>query len=277
MWNQLLQIHNVCKSYTTTLKLLRGPQRKTDIIRDISFSINEKDSIGLVGKSGCGKSTLTRLLVQLELPDSGSIQWNKQNIANLSRKKLRLFRKDCQLIHQDSLSAFNPMLKMKDSLLEPLKNYFQLPNKAGIQQIESMLPVFHLDKQQLARFPHELSGGQRQRFNILRALLVQPKLLICDEITTGLDKVTETIIISLLKKIQESSQMAILFISHDLRLVQQVSQTIHIMRNGTIVETVENSQGQFNFQHQYSKKLFQSLPITHPKYRQVDNKSFTFL
>lgn len=269
MCKQLLQVDNVCKSYNPTLYFWKRGRTEANIIRNISFHIAKQQSVGLVGKSGCGKSTLARLLVRLESPDCGVIYWKEQDIHSFHKKSLQKFRKDCQLVHQDSLSSFNPMVKIKDSLLEPLKNHFLHTKEEGLQLIQSMLPQFHLNEQQLDRFPHELSGGQRQRFNILRALLVQPQLLICDEITTGLDKVTETAIIKLLKDLQKKTQMAILFISHDLGLIQQISEIIHVMDNGMIVESVEKENEQFTFQQPRAQNLFQSLSITHPMYRNI--------
>lgn len=265
----MLQVYNVCKSYNPTLYFWKRERTNADIIKNISFHVAKQQSVGLVGKSGCGKSTLARLLVRLESPDSGIIYWKEQDIHSFHKNNLRQFRKECQLIHQDSLSSFNPVVKIKDSLLEPLKNHFLHTKEENLQLIQSMLPQFNLNEQQLNRFPHELSGGQRQRFNILRALLVQPKLLICDEITAGLDKVTETAIINILKELQKKTQMAVLFISHDLRLIQQISETIHVMDHGMIVESVEKENGQFTFQHPCAQKLFQSLPITHPMYRSM--------
>lgn len=263
----MLQINDVSKSYAPTLNLFKKSREKSYVMTEISFSIHKQDAVGLVGKSGCGKSTLARLLVRLEYPDAGSIHWHGRDITHFTSKELRLFRKDCQLILQDSVSSFNPRMTIKDSLLEPLKNFQRTSHLTGLQHIEALLPKFHLEKQLLTRYPYELSGGQRQRLNILRSLLVQPKILICDEITASLDKVTELSIIQLLKELQETTQLAILFISHDLRLVQQMSRTIHVMNNGKMIETAEKVNEQFQFQHAHTKKLFQSLPITHPKYR----------
>lgn len=262
----LVEINNVSKSYTNTLSSSRK-REKSSVLRHVTFQIGEHDVIGIVGKSGCGKSTLAHLLVCLEQPNEGIIRWNGVNTAFLKKKELRTFRKECQLVSQDSLSSFNPSLTLQTSLIEPLKNHFSYTKKECVEHILSILPSLSLHSSLLTKLPDELSGGQRQRFNILRALLVQPKLLICDEITAGLDKIAEAKIIQLLMNIQEKTNMAILFISHDLRLVQRFCKKIMIMENGTIVECAEKVNNEFTFSHPHSKILFNSFPIAHPAKR----------
>lgn len=263
----LLEVKGLNKSYTTTLNVWQRKQRKTAVLKNISFCLNDHHIVGLIGKSGCGKSTIARLIVCLEKPDEGNIKWDGKAINHFDKHDLRSYRKSCQLIHQDSLSSFNPSLTMIDSLLEPLKNHSRLTKKACVNHIEAMLPSLHLNTNLLKMHPYELSGGQRQRFNILRALLVDPKLLICDEITAGLDKIAEAKIIKLLTTIQQRTGMAILFISHDLRLVQHFCHQLIVMENGEIVEKVEKVNNLFSFQHPHTSLLFQSLPITHPAER----------
>lgn len=263
----LLEVKGLYKSYTTTLNIWQRKQRKTAVLKNVSFDLNEHQIVGLIGKSGCGKSTIARLIVCLEKPDKGNIIWDGKSTNQFTKHDLRSFWKSCQFIHQDSLSSFNPSLTMKDSLLEPLRNHSQLTKKACENHIEEMLPSLHLNTDLLKMHPRELSGGQRQRFNILRALLVDPKLLICDEITAGLDKIAEAKIIKLLTTIQQRTGMAILFISHDLRLVQRFCHQLLVMENGEIVEKVEKVANQFSFQHPHTSLLFQSLPINHPAKR----------
>jgi len=263
----LLEVKDMTKSYTSTIKLWQKERSKAAVIKNISFHLESHEIIGLVGKSGCGKSTIARLIVDLEKPDEGSVKWNGINIATFNKKEMRGFRKDCQLIHQDSLSSFNPSLTMQASLMEPLKNHFHYTNKECLEYIKSILSSMDLSLNLLDKRPHELSGGQRQRFNIIRALLVQPRLLICDEITAGLDKIAEANIIHLLKNIHEKTDMTVLFISHDLRLVQHFCKRIIVIENNAIVECAEKINNQFFFSHPHSTLLFQSLPISHPENR----------
>ena len=238
----LLTVDNVSKSY----------RKGKNVLRDVSLAVGAGEIIGLVGESGSGKSTLSKLIMQLEAPEQGSISLNGQLVTRHSRKA---FYTDCQLIFQNASAALNPSWTVKEILMEPLQK------RKGNQDshIRRMIEKVKLTEMHLRRRPSELSGGERQRVNLLRSILVEPKLLVCDEIVSNLDRLIQKEIIDLLIELNREEGMAILFISHDLQVVNYMCDRIYVLKDGEIVEESIKMESGFEFSHQYSKKLFESI------------------
>ena len=235
----LLTVENISISYRKEKKVLRG----------IDLAIGEGEIVGLVGESGSGKSTLSRLIMQLEAPETGVVSFRE---ALITRKTKKTFYKKCQLIFQNASAALNPTWTVKEILREPLRN------RSGDRDtyIRKMLGNVKLTEAHLNRRPSELSGGERQRVNLLRSILIQPELLVCDEIVSSLDRLIQKEIIDLLIKLNRETGMAILFISHDLQVVEYMCNRIYVMKEGEIVDESVKQEGEFKFSHPYSKKLF---------------------
>lgn len=257
----ILEVKNVDKTYG-----------KEQILHDISFSIHKGEIVGLVGESGCGKSTLARLLCCYEKPSSGEVLFEGKNTACFKRKERQEFRRAVQLILQDSMSSLDPSLSIRKTLHEALK-YNGMPDERKRQeQIELMLNKTLLSDSVLEKRTSQLSGGERQRVNICRALLVNPQLLICDEITSSLDVITRAHLLHELKELNKENALPMVFISHDINAVKSISDRIIVMYQGRIVEELKKSYG-FVYKQKYTTKLLESLPIDHPSKRDnlVDN------
>lgn len=263
----LMEVHDLKKYYRKNLSFFRKNKSVVKAIDGVHFFIKENEIVGLVGESGCGKSTLSRLLVSLEKTTSGSITFQGENIHRLRKEEWKRYRKKCQIIFQDSLSALNPSMKIRDILNEPLNNHYRLTKDEKRSRITEMAEWLKLDKEVLDRFPTSLSGGELQRVNICRALLLEPKLLICDEIVSSLDVSIEASILQLLQRLNRELNMTILFISHDIGAVSYLCDRVLVMKKGKIVEVIDNKNPHYKINHPYTKKLFSSLPINHPSKR----------
>jgi len=238
----LLTVENISKSYSS------GSKAK-EVLREISLTVGEGEIIGLVGESGSGKSTLTRVIMQLEAPNSGTILFNGLPVMRQTRKA---FYKECQLIFQNASAALNPVWTVREILMEPLRNK-KVDREAHIRR---MLCKVKLTEAHLHRRPSELSGGERQRVNLLRSILVEPKLLVCDEIISSLDRLIQKEIIDLLIELNRETGMALLFIAHDLRAVTYMCDRLYVMNEGEIVDEGVKVDGRFDLTHPYSVRLF---------------------
>ena len=220
----------------------RGKRRKA-VLHNINLSVGEGELVGIVGESGSGKSTLARLIMCLEPSDEGMISFTATDD----------FYASCQIVFQNASAAMNPSWTVRDILKEPLR----LMEGNRDAYIRMMLGKVGLEEKHLDRRPSELSGGERQRVNLLRSMLVKPKLLICDEIVSNLDRLTQKEIVELIQQVNRETGMAILFISHDLKVVQHVCDRVYVMEGGRIVEESVKRDGRFSFTHSYSIMLFE--------------------
>lgn len=207
------------------------------VLNNVSLNLKQGETVALLGRSGCGKSTLARLLVGLESPTEGSVLWQGETLSSLNRKQRKAFRRDIQMVFQDSISAVNPRKTVCDILREPMRHLLSLSKKEQLARASALLQSVDLDDSLLHKRPPQLSGGQLQRVCLARAMAVEPKLLILDEAVSNLDLVLQAGVIRLLKTLQLQFGTACLFITHDLRLVERFCHRVMVMEAGQIVET----------------------------------------
>ena len=247
MKEDLLIIENISKTFKV------DKNKELQALKNINIRLKKGECIGIVGESGCGKSTLARIIVGIERKSSGKIIFDNKEIEGISKTK------DIQMIFQNPLSSFNPRMKIVDYMWEPLRNYFKLSKKDSIPLIKKSLIDVGLDENALEKYPHEFSGGQLQRITIARAVIIKPKLIVCDEITSALDVSVQKQILELLKKLQKDLGLSYLFIGHDLAVVQDVSQKIVVMYMGEIVEELNSIDLKSKAKHPYTKLLLNSV------------------
>ena len=247
MKEDLLIIENISKTFKV------DKNKELQALKNINIRLKKGECIGIVGESGCGKSTLARIIVGIERKTSGKIIFDNKEIEGISKTK------DIQMIFQNPLSSFNPRMKIVDYMWEPLRNYFKLSKKDSIPLIKKSLMDVGLDENALEKYPHEFSGGQLQRITIARAIIIKPKLIVCDEITSALDVSVQKQILELLKKLQKDLHLSYLFIGHDLAVVQDISQKIVVMCMGEIVEELDSVDLKSKAKHPYTKLLLNSV------------------
>lgn len=258
----LLQVDALEKKFPVygSFGKLLPPKSYVKALSDLSFHICEGETYGLVGESGCGKTTAGRSILGLAKPDAGTIAYAGTNLAALSDHQFRQYRKDLQFIFQDPFSSLNPRKRAGALLEEPL-----IVQQMGTQQerrnkVFEMLETVGLQKEHFYRFPHEFSGGQRQRLGIARALITEPKIIICDEPVSALDVAIQAQILNLLCRLKAKRKLTLLFITHDINVVRHISDRIGVMYLGQIVEEAPADVLFSQMQHPYTRALFSSVP-----------------
>ena len=232
----------------------------------VSFKLRQGETLGIVGESGCGKSTLARAVLQLIEPTHGTVTWLGKQINGLTREELKDKRKDLQIVFQDPLASLDPRMTISRSIMEPLMTFAPQMSKSEMKEsVMQMMDRVGLDRNMINRYPHELSGGQNQRVGIARAMIMKPKLVICDEAVSALDVSVQAQIIELLMDLQEEFKLSILFISHDLAVVREVSHRIMVLYLGRVVELADSLDIYHNPIHPYTKQLISAVPIPDPK------------
>lgn len=269
---KILSVKNLKKFFTisksVTDVILHKPQKFIKAVDDISLDIYQKEIIALVGESGCGKSSFARTIIRLYNPDSGEIVFNGQDITRLSRNNLRSINKEMQMVFQDPYSSLNPRVLIGDMLKDELL-YHNICNKEEVKENSiQLMERVGLSSDALSRFPSEFSGGQRQRIGIARAIALKPKFLITDEPVSALDVSIQAQILNLLQKLQEDFGLTILFISHDLRVVNYIADRVAVMYLGKIVEIGDTDEIYENPQHPYTSILLKSSPNLDPRIRE---------
>lgn len=222
---------------------------------DINLKVYKGKTLGIVGESGCGKSTFVRMLIHLDEPTNGEILYHDKSIVGLNAHEKWLNRQNMQMVFQDPLASFHPKMKIIDILTEPLKNFGLIDKKDKEKKAIELLKMVDLPENFLYRYPHNMSGGQRQRVSIARALALEPEILICDEATSALDVSIQKNIIELLVRLQEEKQISIVFICHDLALIQSFAHQIAVMYLGNIVEVIPGEKVRNQAAHPYTKAL----------------------
>lgn len=256
----MLKVENLKVYYPSTQRLF-APRRFVRAVDGVSFELGNARTLGLVGESGCGKTTLGRAILGLSPVTEGSIFFEGQDIASLSRSELRKHRRKIQMIFQDPYSSLDPLMTIEQILGEPLDIHRLYSNSTERREkILSLMDWVGLDPSQAKRYPHEFSGGQRQRIGIARALALSPRMIVCDEPVSALDVSIQAQIMNLLMDIQEREKISYLFISHDLALVQHACHRVAVMYLGRIVE--EGSVEEIRSQplHPYTQALWNAIP-----------------
>ena len=260
----ILEVKDLKKHFPVKKGLLRRTVGQVYAVDGISFTIGEGETLGLVGESGCGKSTAGRAILRLIEPTSGVVKMQGQDISGLSKKELRPFRKQAQIIFQDPFSSLNPRMTAGDIVAEPLLVHGVSTRKERSEQVAALFDRVGLRPAQMANYPHQFSGGQRQRICIARALALGPKLIVGDEPVSALDVSIQAQVINLLQDLQRERRLSYLFISHNLAVVEHISHRIAVMYLGRIVEYATTKQIFTNGQHPYTEALLSAVPVPDP-------------
>ncbi|MCF6224955.1 MAG: ATP-binding cassette domain-containing protein [Xanthomonadales bacterium] len=244
------------KRQTSMLKALNG----------VSFELAPGESLGIVGESGCGKSTLARAILGLQQPTSGRVLWQSEPLHEMSAASLREKRKELQIIFQDPTASLNPRLKIGDTIAEPLHNFYPRMDKLQVEErVKGMMQMVGLLPNMLNRYPHEFSGGQCQRVGIARALILNPKLVVCDEPVSSLDVSIQAQIVNLLKDLQKKLSLSLIFIAHDLSVVKSISERVMVMYLGKVMELAPREEIYTRPRHPYTSDLMRAVPIPDPE------------
>ena len=240
--------------------------RTLKAVRDVSLTVYEGETLGLVGESGCGKTTLGRTMKKLYTATSGEILYKGKDIFAQSKAENNAYHKDVQMIFQDPYSSLNPRMTVRDIIREGMENYgLYGSHEQQDKKVVELLNLVGLNREHADRFPHEFSGGQRQRIGIARALAVDPKVIICDEPTSALDVSIQAQVVNLLKKLQSRFGLTLIFISHNLSLVKYISDRVGVMYLGSLVELTRSEDLYALPSHPYTEALISALPLPDPE------------
>jgi len=260
----VVEVEDLKKHFPIRKGILSRTVGRVYAVDGVSFTINEGETLGLVGESGCGKSTVGRTVLRLIEPTAGRIRLDGDDITRLGKKELRPYRRQMQIIFQDPFSSLNPRMSAGDIVGETLKFHGLATGKELEDRVARLFERVGLRQAQMRAFPHEFSGGQRQRIGIARALALNPKLIIGDEPVSALDVSIQAQVINLLMDLQKEFQLAYLFIAHDLAVVEHISHRIAVMYLGKIVEHTDKRTLFTNPQHPYTEALLAAVPVPNP-------------
>ena len=263
----LLDARNLTTRFNVKGGFFRRTVARVHALENVSFSIKKGATLSLVGESGSGKSTCGRSILRLEEPQSGSIRLGDTDILALNSAGLRDARRDMQMVFQDPFASLNPQMTLADQVAEPLKNYNMAQGSELMDRVARLFDRVELPRAFMRRFPHELSGGQRQRIAIARALALNPKLLIADEAVSALDVSVQAQVLNLMLELQAELGISMLFISHDMAVVERVSHHVAVMYLGRIVEMGTRQEVFEDPRHEYTKTLMAAVPVADPRQR----------
>ncbi len=262
----LLEVSNLVKHFPIKQGIIFAHEvGRVRAVDDVSFTVREGETLGLVGESGCGKSTVCRTVLKLLEPTSGSIRFEGREISGLGAGDMRPLRREMQIIFQDPYASLNPRRRVGEIVGDPLRLHGLASGDELRDRVEDLLQRVGLGPEHYNRYPHEFSGGQRQRIGIARALALQPKLVICDEPVSALDVSIQAQIINLLQDLQDEFELTYVFVAHDLGVVRHVSDRIAVMYLGKIVEIGPAEEVYSKPIHPYTLSLLAALPIPDPR------------
>jgi peptide/nickel transport system ATP-binding protein len=260
----LLEVISLKKHFPVPRKGFGG-RAVVRAVDDVSFSIARGETLSIVGESGCGKSTLGRTVLGLMAPTEGAVWFDGWRLDGLTRQELRKIRRHFQVVFQDPMSSLSPRMRVKDIIAEPLRNFGLASGKGNIEdRVAELLDMVSLPRDAMGRFAHEFSGGQRQRISIARALASNPSLIVCDEAVSALDVSVKAQIVNLLSSLQKKLNMSLLFISHDLAIVEHLTHRVAVMYLGVIVEIGDCELIFSRPKHPYTRALISSVPVATP-------------
>jgi peptide/nickel transport system ATP-binding protein len=261
----LLQVNDLKKHFRIHAGIFGAGAATVYAVDGVSFSIEKGETLALVGESGCGKSTVGRCILRLTDITGGQVVLDGRRIDDLSAGTLRPLRRRMQVVFQDPFSSLNPRLKVRDILAEPMRNFGLAKSGADLEaKIARLMDSVRLPRDAVNRWPHEFSGGQRQRIGIARALAAEPDLIICDEAVSALDVSVKAQIVNLLQDLQKELGLALLFISHDLAIVEHMTHRVAVMYLGKIVELGAKRQIFAAPKHPYTQALLSAVPVPEP-------------
>jgi oligopeptide transport system ATP-binding protein len=263
----LLETKDVLKYYPITGGIFLRQIASVKAVDGVSLKILPGETLGLVGESGCGKSTLGRLILRLEEPTHGDILFEGKSILGYDAKQMRALRREMQIIFQDPFSSLNPRKSVAHIVGEPLFVHGMTDRREREARVLELLQVVGLMREHMRRYPHQFSGGQRQRIGVARALALNPKLIICDEPVSALDVSIRGQVINLLQDLQEEFGLTYLFISHDLSVVEHISDRVAVMYLGKLVELADSKTLYKSPLHPYTQALLSAAPIPDPKHK----------
>lgn len=267
MSKAIIQVKNLVKYYPIKSGVMQRVTGHVKAVDDVSFDIEKGKVMGLVGESGCGKTTVGRTLLRLHDATSGEVLFNDKNIFTMKRDDLRHLRPQIQMIFQDPYSSLSPRMPVGEIIGEAVREHGIVPRSDLRDYVLKMMDDCGLQKHHIDRYPHEFSGGQRQRICIARALALKPKFIVADEPVSALDVSIQAQIINLLQDLQDEYDLTYLFISHDLSVVEHISDNIGIMYLGNLVESGSKAEIFKNPLHPYTKALFSAVPNPDPDYK----------
>lgn len=264
MADKILEVKNLKKYFPVESKVRVEP-KSVKAVDDVSFDVYRNETLSIVGESGCGKSTTGRCLIGLNKPTSGEVIYNGKNIVGISDKEQRILCKDLQMIFQDPYSSLNPRMTIGSILEEPLIIHKICKTKEErMQRVLDMLEKVGMRRDHYYRYPHEFSGGQRQRIGIARALILEPKLVVCDEPVSALDVSIQSQVLNLLAEVKKEMNITYVFISHNMSVVRYISDRVGVMYLGHLVELAGTEELYNNPLHPYTQALLSTVPEPDP-------------
>ncbi len=261
----LVEARDLVKHYPIRGGIFLREMASVKAVDGVNIAIKSGETLGLVGESGCGKTTLGRAILRLEEPTAGTILFEGENILEYDSRQMRLLRKKMQVIFQDPFSSLNPRKTVAQIIGEPLLIHGMKNRQEREERVRYLMGVVGLRQEQMRRYPHMFSGGQRQRIGVARALALNPKLIVCDEAVSALDVSIQAQVLNLLKDLQEEFGLTYLFISHDLHVVEHISDRVAVMYLGKIAELAPGKALYQRPLHPYSQALLSASPMPDPK------------
>lgn len=262
----LVVVNDLVKRFPIHGGILGREVAAVQAVQGVSFAIKRGETLGLVGESGCGKSTLGRCVLRLIEPTSGDIYFDGQNVRDMGAEELRRLRRKMQIIFQDPFASLNPRMTVGSIIGEPIRIHGLAKHSADVnKRVAKLLDLCGLRPEAINRYPHEFSGGQRQRICIARALAVEPDFIVCDEPVSALDVSIQAQIVNLLQDLQQELKLTYLFIAHDLKVVEHISDRVAVMYLGRVVEAAPSETLYLRPRHPYTQALFSAIPMPDPR------------